>query len=102
MELKPGARMRSAADTTEVVVVKAPSQDVDLRCGGHPMVDLEADRGPDLPIESGFDEGAQIGKRYADEAVGLELLCTKAGKGSLSLGGDVLQIKGAKPLPSSD
>jgi hypothetical protein len=102
MELKPGGRMRSAADSTEVVVVKAPGQDVDLRCGGHPMVDLEGDRGPDLPIEAGFDEGSQIGKRYADEEVGLELLCTKAGKGSLSLGSEVLSIKGAKPLPSSD
>ena len=37
MELKPGQRLASAVCDTEVVVVKAPAADVDLRCGGHPM-----------------------------------------------------------------
>ena len=32
----------------------------------------------------------------------IEVLCTKPGDGSLSAGGDVLQLKEAKPLPSSD
>ena len=35
-----------------------------------------------------YAEGTLLGKRYADAEVGLELLCTKAGKGTLSLGGD--------------
>jgi hypothetical protein len=102
MELKTGARLRSATDATEVIVVRAPSEPIDLRCGGQPMADLEADRGDDLPIEPGFDEGTQIGKRYTDDDSGLELLCTKAGPGTLSIGTEPLGIKGAKPLPSSD
>ena len=36
------------------------------------------------------------------EERGLELLCTKAGAGSLTLDGAPLGLKSAKPLPSSD
>lgn len=43
-----------------------------------------------------------IGKRYADEELGLEVLCTKPGANALSVGDQPLQIKGAKPLPASD
>ncbi len=98
--LKPGARLRSVTCTTEVVVVRA-AQDADVRCGGKPMVDpagtaVEAGR-PVAP----FDQGTQMGKRYADDA-GLEVLCTKAGAGSLSIGDTLLEMKGAKPLPASD
>jgi hypothetical protein len=46
--------------------------------------------------------GTLLGKRYADEAIGLEVLCTKAGQGSLSVGDTALAVKEAKPLPSSD
>ena len=53
-------------------------------------------------MADGFADGTQVGKRYADDEVGLEVLCTKAGSGSLSLGLDPLPVKGAKPLPSSD
>jgi hypothetical protein len=102
MDLKAGHRLRSVSDATEVVVVRAPSDSVDLRCGGHPMVALDADAAAGESVESGFDEGTQVGKRYADETTGLEVLCTKAGQGSLSLGVDPLPVKGAKPLPSSD
>jgi hypothetical protein len=101
MDLKPGTRLRSAADTTEVIVVRAPDGPVDLRCGGHSMV--PADAAPSsTAVEPGFDEGSQLGKRYEDEASGLEVLCTKPGPGSLSVGTEPLHIKGAKPLPSSD
>jgi hypothetical protein len=101
MILKSGARMRSQADATEVVVVKAPAGDVDLRCGGHPMIPRsEKDAGQN--VEPGFDGGTLIGKRYADDEVGIELLCVKEGDGALSLGVDPLPVKGAKPLPSSD
>ena len=101
MELKAGTRLRSTTDETEVIVVKTGGDDVDLRCGGHAMVPLDAE-GPKEGIEAGFDEGTQLGKRYEYEGAGLEVLCTKPGKGSLSVGDDVLLIKGAKPLPSSD
>ena len=101
MELKAGTRLRSATDTTEVVVVKAPGEAIDLRCGGQPLVAIDADVTPAGPA-AGFDAGTQLGKRYADEALGLELLCTKAGEGSISVGDTILEVKGAKPLPASD
>ena len=103
IELKPGTRLRSAACDAEMVVVRAPGGPVDLRCGGHPVVLLDDDGGPrGLGVEAGFDWGLAIGKRYTDEAGDLEVLCTKAGPSSLSIGDEALQLKGAKPLPSSD
>lgn len=103
MELKAGTRLRSAADTTEVIVVKAAAgADVDLRCGGHPMVAQAADATDGLEPDAAFAEGTAVGKRYTDEAGELEVLCTKAGAGSLSVGDQALQLKDAKPLPSSD
>jgi hypothetical protein len=101
LELKAGTRLRSVTDTCEVVVVKAPGEPVDLRCGGHPFVAIDAEV-TTQPIEAGFDGGTQLGKRYADEALGLELLCTKAGEGAISVGETLLEVKGAKPLPASD
>ena len=101
IELKAGLRLRSAVDACEVVVVKAPGGPIDLRCGGHPVVALDAEAAPQS-IEPGFDTGTQLGKRYADDDIGLELLCTKAGEGSISVGEKVLEIKGAKALPASD
>lgn len=98
---KPGARYRSVACETEVVVVKAPPDAIDLRCGGAPMVAIDdtADRtSPAAP----FDEGTLVGKRYVTESEDLELLCTKPGAGSLSVGDTALAVKGAKPLPASD
>jgi hypothetical protein len=50
----------------------------------------------------GLAEGTLLGKRYADEGLGIELLCTKAGAGTLSVGDTVLARKDAKPLPASD
>ena len=101
MELKAGLRLESATCDAQVVVVKAPADpEVDVRCGGEPMRELGA--GADrLPI-SADGEATLLGKRYADDELGLELLCTKAGAGALSIGDRPLLIKGAKPLPSSD
>jgi len=101
IQLKAGMRLKSQADACEVVVVKAPADPVDLRCGGHPLVATTEEAGAQS-VEAGFDGGTQLGKRYADEELGLELLCSKAGEGSLSVGETVLEIKGAKPLPASD
>ena len=53
-------------------------------------------------IEAGLDTGTAVGKRYADDDVGLEVLCTKAGEGSLASRRRALALKDAKPLPSSD
>jgi hypothetical protein len=46
--------------------------------------------------------GTQLGKRYCDDDEDLEVLCTKPGEGTLSLAGQALNLKSAKPLPSSD
>lgn len=99
MQLKPGLKLNSVVSGAQVIVVRAPGGDVDVRCGGQPMV-----RG-DAPVnaESRADGDALvIGKRYSDASGALELLCTKPGPGALSLGDEPLAIKAAKPLPASD
>ena len=98
--LKAGAKFRSATDATEVVVVKG-SGDVDLRCGGQPMVPADGSAGEGSPA-AGFDGGTLMGKRYASEDGSLELLCVKPGAGSLSIGEELIGLKEAKPLPASD
>ena len=101
-ELKPGARLRSSVCNTEIMVVLTPSGDVDLRCGGAPMVALGSEPEAGVSISADLSDGTQVGKRYTNEAADLEVLCTKPGDGSVSLGDAALQVKGAKPLPSSD
>lgn len=101
MELKPGTRLRSDVCATEVIVVKAPTAPVELDCGGTPMVAV-TEGAAGGAIDPVWASGTLLGKRYVLPDVGLELLCTKAGDGSLSVGGAGLQEKQAKPLPSSD
>lgn len=96
--MKAGTKLKSAVCDTEVMVIKGG--DAVLECGGAPM-------GADKPAELGelnadFAGGTQMGKRYVDGDGKYELLCVKAGKGSLSIGGVILGIKDAKPLPASD
>jgi len=101
-QLKAGTRLRSAVCATEVIVTAAPADDLDVRCGGAPMIGAK-DTPPD---GSALDEqsagGTALGKRYVNEAGTLEVLCTKPGKGSLAVGTAALTLKEAKPLPSSD
>jgi hypothetical protein len=101
-DIKPGARFRSSVCDVEVIVIKTGSSELDLRCGGHEMLPAGTERPAGQSPEPGFDSGTQLGKRYTDEKGTLELLCTKAGSSSLSVGETVLQVKDAKPLPSSD
>ena len=102
MELKPGMRLRSVTCSTETIVVRAPAGDVDLRCGGAAMSAMSAAgaAATGVAIDAAHANGTLMGKRYADDT--LELLCTKPGAGSLSLGDVALEVKGAKALPSSD
>lgn len=99
--MKPGTRLRSTVCDTSVVVVR-PAGDLVIECGGQPMVDAAA------PVEAGGRagagpaEGTQVGKRYEDQDTGLEVLCVKAGAGTLAVEGRPLTVKTAKPLPSSD
>lgn len=96
--MKPGTKLKSVVCDTEVMVIRAGDAVVD--CGGKPMAEERpAER---AAIDPAFAEGTRMGKRYVDAAGTLELLCVKAGQGSLAVGGVALQTKDAKPLPSSD
>ena len=96
--MKPGTKLKSAVCDTEVMVIRG--SDAVVECGGKPMAE---EKPADLAdVDPAFAEGTKIGKRYVDEAGTVELLCTKAGKGSLSIEGVALNTKDAKPLPSSD
>jgi hypothetical protein len=101
-ELKAGSRWRSSVSATEVIVVKAPSGDVSLECGGHPMVPLDTEPPPGLSVDPGFAEPTKMGTRFADPETGVELLATKGGDGTLAINGVAVPLKDAKPLPSSD
>ena len=97
--MKPGSRLKSAVCDTEVIVVRGGGDGV-IECGGQPMVDERpAERGA---VDPAFAGGTLTGKRYVDAAGAVELLCVKAGQGSLAISGVALATKDAKPLPSSD
>lgn len=101
-QYKPGTRMRSAVCATEVVVIAAPAEDIVLSCGGTPLL-AEGETAPSgVTLDAAAGEGTQLGKRYTNASGSLELLCVKRGEGGLACSGVALQIKGAKPLPSSD
>ena len=101
-ELKAGSRWQSVVDDTQVIVVKAPSSAVVLQCGGHPMVPVGSEVPAGLTTDPAFTEPTAIGKRFHDEASGIELLATKGGAGTLALDGTAIPLKDAKPLPASD
>lgn len=102
MKLTTGARLKSAVCDTQVMVIAAPGGDLDLTCGGAPLVPVDETAPSDAALAADASDGTQIGKRYVNETGDLELLCTRAGAGSLAVGGNALGLKGAKPLPSSD
>ena len=102
MDLRAGTRLKSAGCTTEVIVVRAPVGAVDLCCAGRSM---SPDGLPSTAPRADAPEpgvGTLLGKRYVDEETGLEVLCTKAGAGALSMAGRPLTPKESKPLPASD
>lgn len=99
--MKSGSRLKSQVCDTQVIVVKASDSLVDLRCGGAPMVALDAEKDTALVLDPALSSGAVMGKRYIDET-GAELLVTKAGAGTLTVGETPLSLKEAKPLPASD
>lgn len=104
MRVKSGSRLRCAICTSEVIVITAPADEVELQCGGELMLPIEQSTSETSQKKphTDFGEGTSIGKRYVDAEAAVELLCTKAGTGSLPLSGHVMGLKSAKPLPSSD
>ncbi len=99
-DLKPGSRFTSSVCSTQVIVVKGAGE-VDLRCGGVPMVSAETGTGDGVSTD-GASDGTLLGKRYVDPDETVEVLCTRPGDGSLSIGDMLLNLKDTKPLPSSD
>ncbi|HEY2191100.1 MAG TPA: hypothetical protein VGH76_02195 [Actinomycetospora sp.] len=103
MRARVGQLLASTADATTVVVIRWPDDDLDLTCGGAAMVDAKeragAPAGAAAPTQG---DGTQLGKRYVAEHLAVELLCSKAGAGTLAIDGTPLVLKSAKPLPASD
>jgi hypothetical protein len=102
MQLKAGTRLKSAVSEAQLIVVRGPAGDVEVTCGGHPLLTLDATPEAGVTIVAGHEGATLLGKRYADEEVGIELLCTKGGDGALFLNGAPMSLKEAKALPSSD
>ncbi len=100
MILKPGMRLQSATCDAQVIVVRGAG-DFDIRCGGQRVAPV-GEAVERVPADEAHSGGTLLGKRYADDEAGVELLCTKAGAGSLSVGDAPLLVKGAKALPASD
>jgi len=102
MKLTPGSRWKSAVCDTEIVIVRPLKDAGQLECGGAAMLAMGAERPAGAALSPERSGGTLLGKRYADEARGFEALCTKGGKGTLSLDGKPLAIRATTPLPSSD
>ena len=84
--MKPGTRLWSAVSAASVVVVRPPSEEVKLTCGGVPMLDHE----PQVTsVDGATGEGPAIGKRYVDAGV-------------LAVDGRPLTMMNSRALPASD
>jgi hypothetical protein len=99
--IKNGTRLQSQVCDTQVIVVRTADSLDDLRAGGAPLVPVGTEAQSGLSLDESLADGNLMGKRYVDDA-GAEVLVTKAGKGTLSIGSTPLAIKEAKPLPASD
>jgi hypothetical protein len=102
MKLRAGQTLVSTVDATTVIVVRAGAADVAITCGGAVMADSKAVGAPKGVPDPDQMEGTLLGKRYAEDDLGLELLVTKPGEGTLAVDGRPLPVKGARPLPASD
>ncbi|MET8978794.1 hypothetical protein ABZX85_24565 [Streptomyces sp. NPDC004539] len=100
MRPRVGQMLTSQVDTTAVIVVRSPDEEVEITCGGAPM--SEGTAPPSGTPHPGLSAGTLLGKRYADDGLGVELLCTKGGPGTLAVNGVPLEVKSPKPLPASD
>jgi hypothetical protein len=99
--IKNGTRLQSQVCDTQVIVVRSADSLDDLRAGGAPMVPIGTESTESLSLDAALSGGNLMGKRYVDDS-GAEVLVTKAGKGTLSVGSTPLSTKEAKPLPASD
>ena len=100
--LKPGLRLKSAVCATEVMVLRAPTTEIDLRCGGVEMLASMQSPASEVRLDPTHSQGTLIGKRYIDAQDRVEILCTQGGPGSLTFEGAAMTVKQPKALPSSD
>ncbi len=101
VKFRAGQQLVSAVDSTAVIVIKAPAEECTVTCGGVVMASA-GEPVATAAADPSLMGGTQIGKRYVDDADTIQLLCTKAGNGTLALNGTPLVIQAAKPLPASD
>ncbi len=98
---KAGTKLKSMVCDTQIMVLRVPAEPLDLRCGCAPM--QEGNGAADTAaLDPAFAAGSLVGKRYTDAAETMEFLCTKGGKGTISVDSVALDVKQAKALPSSD
>jgi hypothetical protein len=101
VKFRAGQQLVSAVDSTAVIIIRAPAAEGTLTCGGVAMA-APGEPAPAASPDSSLMGGTQIGKRYVDEADTIQVLCTKAGDGTLALDGRPLLVQSARPLPASD
>jgi hypothetical protein len=85
-----------------VVVVRAPAAPVTLNIGGAGALPADAGRPPSTQPHAALSGGTLLGKRYADEVTGLEVLCTKPGTGAITVDGRRATVITPRQLPASD
>jgi hypothetical protein len=99
--IKNGTRLQSQVCDTQVIVIRTGDGLDDLRAGGVPMIAVGAEKAAVAVADPALCTGNVMGKRYIDDG-GAEVLVTRAGAGTLTVGGAPLSLKEAKPLPASD
>jgi hypothetical protein len=102
VQLRAGMHLVSVVSPASVIILRAPKNDVEVCCGGVAMLTAE-NITPEIELPAASNgSGLILGKRYAHESFDLECLCTRAGGGELTVNGEPLSLKDAKPLPPSD
>ena len=96
---KPGTKLSSTVCKTQIMVLRAPAEELEISCGGALM---QVGDPAELGEMSGENSGTIVGKRYTDSDETMEFLCTRGGEGSVAVAGYAIDIKAAKKLPSSD
>jgi len=96
---KPGIKLSSRVCKTQIMILRIPAVEMEIFCGGLPMVLGDPAEFEEL---QGENNGTLVGKRYTDETETMEFLCTRGGEGTIAVSGHKIDIKSAKKLPSSD
>ena len=98
-EIAAGKRLRSQACGTEVIVVRAPDQPVELTCGGSPMTAEPAAAGPRPPPPPATAPSSASATSTSRPGSSCSAPSRQRGAGR---DGRELALKTAKPLPASD